>query len=153
MKPEDALAAYAQQYGLPGLAYENGACRLLLDDDSAIDLEIQAADGSVLMQCAVGGADLKNPDLLTALLGANLFYGAGSPHVTAIDAYSGELMLLRLLPAEQTAELLHEAIGAFVREMDAWRERLNAAAANDAFAHDGEAEDSPASVPPPGSFA
>ncbi|MDL2290717.1 CesT family type III secretion system chaperone, partial [Desulfovibrio sp. OttesenSCG-928-F20] len=126
MKPEDALAAYAQQYGLSGLAYENGACRLLLDDDLAIDLEIQTADGSVLMQCALGGGDVRNPDLLADLLGANLFYGTASPHITALDRYSGEVMLLRLLPADQTPELLTEAINAFALEVEAWRERFDA---------------------------
>lgn len=152
MKPEDALAAYARQYGLSGLAYQNGSCRLLLDDDLVIDLEIQAADGSVLMQCAVGLADEKSPELLADLLGANLFYGAPSPHVTALDRYSGEIMLLRLLPADQTPESLAEAINAFLQEVEAWRERL-ASVAEAAFASDEERENVPASAPPPGSFA
>lgn len=152
MKPEDALAAYAQQYGLPGLAYESGACRLLLDDDLAIDLEIQAEDGSVLMQCALGSGNANNPNLLAALLGANLFYNAASPHVTAFDRYADEVMLLRLLPAEQTPELLHEAINAFAQEIEAWRERLNALE-EEAFAPDGTAEETALPEPLPGSFA
>lgn len=153
MSPEEVLGAFARKHGLDGCVYDqDGRCRLVLDSDLCVDLEIRG-DGSVLMHCAVGPVDTGNPDLLADLLSANLLYEPEAPMTVALDRYMGEVVLLRPLGPDQTVETFELALEDFAAEASEWKEGLENLDA--AFVPGPAAtgrEDTGLSAPPPGSF-
>lgn len=154
MTPQEVLEAFARKHGLGGCVYDqDGLCRLILDSDLCVDLEIQG-NGSVLMHGAAGPVDMDNPALLADLLNANLLYAPEAPVVIALDRYLGEVILLRLVEPDQTVETFERILNDFAAAMAEWKEGLEnpdldfipGPAANGG-------EDARLSVPPPGSFA
>lgn len=136
MRPEEVLDAFARKHGLGACAYDpDGLCRLVLDSDLCVDLEIQE-DGSVLMHCAVGAVNMDDSALLAELLSANLLYTPEKPMVVALDRYRGEVVLLRPFGPDQTPEAFERALDDFAAEVSEWKEGLESP--EDSFLAEGE---------------
>lgn len=157
MSPEEVLEAFARKYGLDACAYDqDGLCRLVLDSDLCVDMEIQE-DGSVLMHCVVGSVNMDDPALLAELLSANLLYAPEKPVVVAVDRYRGEAVLLRPLGPDQTPEAFERALDDFAAEVSEWKEGLKSPdddfPAKGEVATTGSGGEARFSVPPAGLFA
>ena len=138
MTIEDALNQLGRQIGLELRLDAAGACRLVFDGRTTVDIEAPAGrEGTVFLHSAVG---LLPPSgareaVYEDLLSSNLFGRDTGRAVLAIDGDLGEIVLFRQLDLAGTGyAAFADAIEDFVARTRAWTGRLQQARSTSAIA-------------------
>jgi hypothetical protein len=129
MHAADLLAELGQALGLPRLTLSAmGTATLVVDDDLAVNLEVDADAGTLWAYAALGEPPAQGREALYArLLQANLFGQGSGGGAVALDAGRNELLIHRGLALEHTdaqglESALAELIAAARRVRAAWSE-------------------------------
>lgn len=123
----ELLRSYGEMAGLPALQFDlNGCARLLFEDETAIDLEVDEPAGCIQLYAVLGAVPAGGRETLyRSLLEGNLFGSHTSGASLAIDPVQEEVLLCRRAQLGiTTPELLSDLLQAFAAAAAQWKQKF-----------------------------
>lgn len=122
------LAAFGATVGLDRLALDEAGTGALFIDEVAVNLEVDEAQGRLLLYAALGVPEGDPAAAHVAMLEANLFWQGTAGATLALQPETGAALLVRALPMAELDEVGFEtALQTFVEMAEAWEGRLQVA--------------------------
>ena len=122
------IAALGEAIGIPALrADAHSYCRLLFNEDHAVEISYAPAQGRWLLSCALRGQRAEGPALQVLMQGNHMGAGFGGGWA-GIDAQGLAVLHLPLALPEASASAMLNAIELLLNHVERWERRLLEAA-------------------------